>query len=103
MAWFRARRSLICAGGATRYDDNPYNRFSLNFQEVGDLKIMLNGFSEQFEQESLTIQELLDAAQEDDPAVIVEVNGRFVYRRDFSTTPLSDGDTVELIHPSFGG
>ncbi len=67
------------------------------------MKIILNGFSEQFERESLTIQELLDAAQEDDPAVIVEVNGRFVYRQDFSTTPLNDGDTVELIHPSFGG
>ncbi len=67
------------------------------------MKLTLNGFPEEFESEALTIQELLETSQEDDPAVIVEVNGRFVYRRDFASISLRNGDTVELIHPSFGG
>ncbi|MEW6350323.1 MAG: sulfur carrier protein ThiS [Thermodesulfobacteriota bacterium] len=72
-------------------------------REVLSLKLTLNGFPEEFESEAVTIQELLDTAQENDPAVIVEVNGRFVYRKDFASVALCDGDTVELIHPSFGG
>ncbi|MBM4327036.1 MAG: sulfur carrier protein ThiS [Deltaproteobacteria bacterium] len=67
------------------------------------MKFMLNGFSEQIEGCAVTIQELLDRAQEDDPAVIVEVNGRFVYRKDFQTVTVQEGDRVEFIHPSFGG
>ncbi len=67
------------------------------------MKIIFNGFLEHFDNPSLTIQELLDLSQEDDPAVIVEVNGKYVYRRDFASYFLSDGDRVEFIHPSFGG
>ncbi len=67
------------------------------------MKIIFNGFAEDFDRTVLTIQELLDLSQEDDPAVIVEVNGRYIYRRDFSSFLLKDGDRVEFIHPSFGG
>jgi len=68
-----------------------------------ELKITFNGFPEEFEDRDLTVQDLLDRTKEDDPAVIVEVNGRFVYRKDFSLIRLRDGDRVEFIHPSFGG
>jgi sulfur carrier protein len=64
---------------------------------------MLNGFPEQIDGCAVTIQDLLDRNQEDDPAVIVEVNGRFVYRKDFQTVAVQEGDRVEFIHPSFGG
>ncbi|MCA1960511.1 MAG: sulfur carrier protein ThiS [Desulfomonile sp.] len=67
------------------------------------MRIIFNGFPEEVEGCSVTVQELLDRAQEDDPAVIVEINGRFVYRKDFKTVTISEGDTVEFIHPSFGG
>lgn len=67
------------------------------------MKIIFNGFAEDFDRPALTIQELLDLSEEDDPAVIVEVNGRYVYRRDFAAFSLKDGDRVEFIHPSFGG
>ena len=67
------------------------------------MKILFNGFPEEFEGYDLTIQELLDRTQEDDPAVIVEVNGRFVYRKEFKDRTLKEGDRVEFIHPSFGG
>jgi len=67
------------------------------------LKIIFNGFPEEMEGCELTIQELLDRSNEDDPAVIVEVNGRFIYRKDFTTFRIKEGDRVEFIHPSFGG
>ena len=67
------------------------------------MKFIFNGFPEEVEGCDLTVQELLDRTQEDDPAVIVEINGRFVYRKDFSTLTIQDGDRVEFIHPSFGG
>jgi thiamine biosynthesis protein ThiS len=67
------------------------------------LKFLFNGFPEEYLESEISIQELLDRTQEDDPAVIVEVNGRFVYRKDFRTTFVREGDRIEFIHPSFGG
>lgn len=67
------------------------------------MKIIFNGFVEELDVSDLTVQDLLDRTEEDDPAVIVEVNGRFVYREDFGNFEIQDGDRVEFIHPSFGG
>lgn len=67
------------------------------------MKITFNGFVEEVAGSELTVQDLLDKANEDDPAVIVEVNGRFIYRKDFKEHKIHDGDRVEFIHPSFGG
>lgn len=67
------------------------------------MKIVFNGFEEEFEGCNMTVQNLLDHTQEDDPAVIVEINGRFVHRKEFKDRVIKDGDCVEFIHPSFGG
>jgi len=67
------------------------------------MRFIFNGFAEERDGCDLSVQRLLDEVEEDDPAVIVEVNGRFVHRKDFRTTIISDGDKVEFIHPSFGG
>ena len=67
------------------------------------MKIIFNGYPDEFEGCNLTVQDLLDQTQEDDPAVIVEINGRFVHRKDFATREINVKDRVEFIHPSFGG
>lgn len=67
------------------------------------MKFIFNGFPEEVDGCDITIQELLDRTKEDDPAVIVELNGRYVYRRDFGSMSIKGGDRVEFIHPSFGG
>ena len=67
------------------------------------MNFILNGFPEKFSAISLTVQDLLDTTQEDDPAVIVEINGRYIHRTEFPSFLISEGDRVELIHPSFGG
>jgi thiamine biosynthesis protein ThiS len=68
-----------------------------------NVKFILNGYPEDFDEPSLTIQSLLEMNQEDDPAVIVELNGKFVHRKYFSICSVEEGDRVEFIHPSFGG
>jgi thiamine biosynthesis protein ThiS len=40
---------------------------------------------------------------EADPDLIVELNGRFVYPRDYATTVVQHGDRLEFINPNFGG
>ncbi len=67
------------------------------------MRFIFNGFPEGCADSQLTVQELLDRSQEDDPAVIVEINGRFIYRKDFKVFQINEGDRVEFIHPSFGG
>ncbi|MDD3472595.1 MAG: sulfur carrier protein ThiS [Syntrophaceae bacterium] len=67
------------------------------------MKINFNGFTETFDSDRLTVQDLLDLSEENDPAVIVEINGRFIHRKHFTTTFLNEDDRVEFIHPSFGG
>lgn len=67
------------------------------------MKLIFNGFPEEFEGCDLTVQSLLDITQEDDPAVIVEINGRFVHRKDYGSVTVKEADRVEFIHPSFGG
>jgi thiamine biosynthesis protein ThiS len=67
------------------------------------VRIIFNGFPEEFPLDNLTIQQLLDITQEDDPAVIVEINGRFIFRQNYATHLINEGDRIEFIHPSFGG
>lgn len=67
------------------------------------MRFVFNGFSEEIEGSDLLVQQLLDLTNEDDPAVIVEINGRYIYRKDFNSMSIKEGDRVEFIHPSFGG
>ncbi len=67
------------------------------------MKFTFNGFPEVRDGGEITIQNLLDEVKENDPAVIVEVNGRVIHRKDFGSKKIIDGDKVEFIHPSFGG
>ena len=68
-----------------------------------NLKFVFNGFPEVFAGYCLTVEELLDHTQENHSSVIVEINGRFVNRRDYMTRSIVEGDRVEFIHPCFGG
>ena len=67
------------------------------------MKFVFNGFPEESAGYCLTVQELLDHTQENHSSVIVEINGRFVNRRDYMTRSIAEGDRVEFIHPCFGG
>ena len=50
-----------------------------------------------------SLEFLIRYLEEADPDLIVELNGRFVYPRDYATTIVNQGDRLELINPNFGG
>jgi thiamine biosynthesis protein ThiS len=53
--------------------------------------------------EGLSIAQLMEISNENDKNLIVELNGRFVYVRVYSTTLLNEGDKVEFIYAACGG
>lgn len=67
-----------------------------------EIKIMLNGFVERLSGRS-SLSQLIADRGDGDAHLIVELNGRFIYPKDYSETVVEDGDRVELIHPNFGG
>jgi thiamine biosynthesis protein ThiS len=65
-------------------------------------KINLNGFPEAV-REHTTIAQLVEEHGGGDQHIIVERNGRFVYRRDYEAVRVEMGDEIEIVHPDFGG
>ena len=66
------------------------------------MRVTINGFLEEVP-EGTTIAEVIDRNQEFEVHMIVELNHRFIYQKDFATTVLNEGDNLELIHAAFGG
>ena len=66
------------------------------------MKITVNGFVEEIES-GLRVSDLIEAFEEHDAALIVEVNGRFVPPARYRELIVRAGDRIELIHPAFGG
>ena len=68
----------------------------------GTISILVNGMEEKVP-EGATLAFLVEHFQEKDPALIVELNGRFIFPKQYSTTTVSPNDRVEFINPDFGG
>jgi thiamine biosynthesis protein ThiS len=66
------------------------------------IQITVNGFLENAP-DAATLAELIVRFNEMDRDLIVEHNGRFVYPQDYSSTQVASNDTIEFIHPNFGG
>lgn len=67
------------------------------------MKIILNNRNEEFQQEQLTINELLDEKNFTFKMLVVKVNGELVKRRDFDSVTIKDGDDVMVLHLITGG
>ena len=50
-----------------------------------------------------TVADLIDMMDEHDLNLIVEVNHKYIFARNYATTVLKDADRVEFINPDFGG
>jgi sulfur carrier protein len=71
--------------------------------EVGsEIEIIVNGDRELVPERS-TIARLIERFEEGDTHLIVQRNGRCVYPNDYAATVVAKGDTIEFIHPAFGG
>ena len=64
--------------------------------------IQLNGMQETIP-ENLTIDQLIEFIKEGDPHLIVEVNGRYIYPKNYTTCQVKDNDIIEFINPNLGG
>ena len=53
--------------------------------------------------DAATVEELLHALKLDPRAVVVELNRAIVRRPAIATTPVADGDVVEIVHFVGGG
>lgn len=68
------------------------------------MNLLLNGESKRFD-DIATLADLLRALgfEPERPGVAIALNGRVVLRRDLVSTPLSEGDRVEIIQAVQGG
>ncbi len=66
------------------------------------MQITVNGMKQEVPEEA-SILELIDFCEERDVHLVVEYNGGFVYPKQYETTRVCEGDTLEFIHPDFGG
>ena len=65
------------------------------------MRLKLNGESE--EVKATTIAELMDELKAPPKGIAIALNGSVVRRAQHSSTPLSDGDEVEIIRAVQGG
>ena len=70
---------------------------------MGLLKI--NGKEQMFPEGKMpaTIAELLSSLGVNSTTVVAELDGQIIERKNFSTTPLRDGQTIELVRFVPGG
>jgi thiamine biosynthesis protein ThiS len=66
------------------------------------ITIIVDGFEESVPG-GTTLARVIDIHQAQHKDLMAEVNGRFVYPKDYETTVLQQGDRVELVHLAFGG
>ncbi len=68
------------------------------------MTLKVNGVVENFDQNELTVLELLRFKGVKRPEIIgVEVNGKVVNRNKYETTKLNEGDEVEFVYLMGGG
>ncbi|MDY0101588.1 MAG: sulfur carrier protein ThiS [Lentimicrobium sp.] len=67
------------------------------------MNIVLNNRNEIFEQEQLTIRELLTLKKYSFKLLVIKVNGELVRLRDYDSTLVKDGDDVMILHLITGG
>jgi thiamine biosynthesis protein ThiS len=66
------------------------------------IEIRINDLPERVPEGS-SLETLIKHFNERDPDLIVELNGRFIYPRDYAVTIVTAGDEIEFMNPNFGG
>ena len=74
----------------------------MDMQTSEFIEIILNDAPERVPSDC-SLAALIRRLGDGDPHLIVELNGRFVYPRDYAATIVREGDRLEFINPNFGG
>lgn len=67
------------------------------------MKIILNNKSEVFDNESLTVNELLKVKRFTFKMLVVKINHDIIKKTDYDTACIKDGDDVMVLHLISGG
>ncbi len=67
------------------------------------MTITLNGATESFDGDSMTVKDLFKAKLWSFPLIIVKKNGRLVERTAWDSIRVSDGDVIDAAHLMSGG
>jgi sulfur carrier protein len=69
----------------------------------GNMLVQLNGKRVELDDEVNTVRALLLSYQLQEKIVVVERNGEIVDRARYESTPVADGDRIEIVHFVGGG
>lgn len=67
------------------------------------MNISLNNRSESFDQESLSISQLLEIKNYTFKMLVIKVNGELIKKDQYSSFIINDGDDVNVLHLISGG
>ena len=67
------------------------------------MKLKINGKIKEFQNNIESVSELLKALNINSKFVAVELNGNVVYKENFETAKINDGDRVEVVSFVGGG
>ncbi len=67
------------------------------------MMLIINGEKREFKQKIKSISQLLKALKVKSDFVAVELNGRVVFREDFKSTEVKEGDNLEIVSFVGGG
>ncbi len=67
------------------------------------MNISLNNRPESFEQDALTISEILKLKNFTFRMMVVKINGQLIKKNGYQTSKVTDGDDVQIIHMISGG
>jgi sulfur carrier protein ThiS len=64
--------------------------------------VKLNGLNETVS-DNLTIKDLIELFKEGDPDLIVEMNNKYIFPKEYDTTLVIENSVIEFINPNLGG
>lgn len=67
-----------------------------------DIRIIVNDLEEKVPS-GMSVTGLIAYFQEGDTDLIVEINGQYVYPRDYDKRMIQEKDHIEFINPNLGG
>ncbi|PKP18137.1 MAG: thiamine biosynthesis protein ThiS [Bacteroidetes bacterium HGW-Bacteroidetes-21] len=67
------------------------------------MKIILNNNVEEFEGDKLSVSRIMEIKKFTFKMLVVKLNGAIVYKNDFDTTLVQDGDNLTILHLISGG
>ena len=67
------------------------------------MKILLNNNAEEFMENSLTVNELLQRKNFTFKMLVIKINGRLIKKTEYPTATIHEGDEVQVLHLISGG